>query len=166
MLIQNKKFKLKDGRYAILRSPREDDAPALLDYLITTAGETDFLIRYPEECRLSEEQEREWIRDARESKDMCTLVCEVDGRLAGNCEVRFNKRLKTRHRGTIGIALRKEYWSLGIGTAMFEELIRIAQNGTASFNWSWNSWRVTNGRRHCMRRWVSASSVLSQTPSV
>ena len=51
MLIQNKKFKLKDGRYAILRSPREDDAPALLDYLITTAGETDFLIRYPEECR-------------------------------------------------------------------------------------------------------------------
>ena len=127
MLIQNKKFKLKDGRYAILRSPREDDAPALLDYLITTAGETDFLIRYPEECRLSEEQERERIRDARESKDMCTLVCEVDGRLAGNCEVRFNKRLKTRHRGTIGIALRKEYWSLGIRTAMFEELIRIAQ---------------------------------------
>ena len=74
MLIQNKKFKLKDGRYAILRSPREDDAPALLDYLITTVGETDFLIRYPEECRLSEEQERERIRDARESKDMCTLV--------------------------------------------------------------------------------------------
>ena len=35
--------------------------------------------------------------------------------------------LKTRHRATVAIALLKEYWNLGIGTRMFEELIRIAE---------------------------------------
>lgn len=127
MLIETKKFKLKDGRIGTFRSPVENDALALLDYLRITAGETNFLLRYPEECNLSEEQERERIRGWRESDDVCAIICEVEGRLAGNCEVRFNKRIKMRHRGAIGIALMQPYWNLGIGTAMFEEMIRIAQ---------------------------------------
>lgn len=127
MLIENKEFKMKDGRTAILRSPREDDAPGLLEFLRVSAGETNFLIRYPEECNLTEEQEREWIRNARESDNVCNITCEVDGKIAGNCEVSFSKRIKLAHRGTIGIALLQDCCSQGIGTAMFEELICIAR---------------------------------------
>jgi ribosomal protein S18 acetylase RimI-like enzyme len=32
-------------------------------------------------------------------------------------------KLKNRHRAAIGIALLQEYWGLGIGTALFRELI-------------------------------------------
>lgn len=127
MLIQDKIITLKDGRTALLRSPREEDAPQLLEFLRITAGETEFLLRCPEECDLTEEAERDWIRGCRESGDVCTIVCEVEGKIAGNCEVRFNKRLKLRHRANVGIALTRRYWNLGIGTAMFEELIRIAR---------------------------------------
>lgn len=126
MLIQEMQIKMKDGRTAIFRSPREDDALALLDFLKISAGETDFLIRYPEECNLTEEQEREWIRNVRESDCVCNILCEVDGKVAGNCEVRFVKRIKLSHRAAIGIALLQPYCSQGIGTAMFEEMIRIA----------------------------------------
>ena len=55
------------------------------------------------------------------------MVCLVDGKVAGNCQIRFNKNLKTRHRASIGIALMKEYWNLGIGTQMFEEMIKVAK---------------------------------------
>ncbi len=127
MLIQERTIKLKDGRTAVLRSPRESDAKMLLDILRLTAEETDFLIRCPEECNLTEEQEKQWIRSVRESGGCCTIVCEVEGQLAGNCEVRFHDRIKLSHRGTIGIALVKDYWGLGIGTAMFEQMIRIAK---------------------------------------
>ena len=128
MLLQEKQIKLKDGRTAVLRSPREEDAKALVDYMRTTAEETDFLIRCPEECDLTEEQERQWIRGVRESGSCCAIVCEVDGQLAGNCEVRFHERIKLRHRGVIGIALLKAYWGLGIGSAMFEQMICIAKD--------------------------------------
>lgn len=127
MLIQDKMIKLKDGRTAVLRSPREEDAAQLLEFLRITAGETDFLLRMPEECDLTEEQEREWIRGCRESDYVCAIVCEVGGEIAGNCEVRFNKRLKIRHRANVGIGLKRRFWNLGIGTAMFEELIRVAR---------------------------------------
>ena len=128
MLLQEKQIKLKDGRTAVLRSPREEDAKALVDYMRTTAEETDFLIRCPEECDLTEEQERQWIRGVRESGSCCAIVCEVEGQLAGNCEVRFHERIKLRHRGVIGIALLKAYWGLGIGSAMFEQMICIAKD--------------------------------------
>ena len=127
MLTETKTFYLKDGRQAILRNPREDDTLECLNYIKTVSGETDFLIRYPEDCDMTEEQERAWIRNARESDNQCNLICEVDGNFAGNCEVSFSRRIKMKHRGTIGIALKKGYWNLGIGTAMFEELIRIAR---------------------------------------
>ena len=127
MLFQDKQIKLKDGRTALLRSPREEDARQLLDLMWTVSGETDFLIRYPEEWDLTEEQERAWIHNVRESEDVCVIVCEVDGDLAGNCEVRFHKNIKLRHRGSIGIVLLRRFWGLGIGTAMFREMIRLGE---------------------------------------
>ena len=56
------------------------------------------------------------------------ILCTVDGVLAGNCQITRMNRLKTRHRGSVAIALLKEYWSLGIGTALFREMIAIAED--------------------------------------
>ena len=55
------------------------------------------------------------------------LVCIVDGKVAGNCDISWNNRIKTRHRASVAIALLKEYWNLGIGSRLFEELVRIAE---------------------------------------
>ena len=49
MTINEMEFTLKDGRKAVIRSPRDEDIQGMLDYLIITAGETDFLLRYPED---------------------------------------------------------------------------------------------------------------------
>ena len=35
--------------------------------------------------------------------------------------------MKTRHRAVVAIALLKEFWHQGIGTRLFQELIRIAE---------------------------------------
>ena len=50
MKIKEVKFRLKDGREGLLRSPEEADIPAVLEYLFVSAGESEFLLRYPEEC--------------------------------------------------------------------------------------------------------------------
>ena len=55
------------------------------------------------------------------------LVCLVEGKVAGNCHIAWSKQLKTRHRASVGIALLKEFWNQGIGTRLFQELIRIAE---------------------------------------
>ena len=51
----------------------------------------------------------------------------MDGKVAGNCGISFGTHLKTRHRAGVAIALLRAYWNLGIGTRMFREMIRIAE---------------------------------------
>ena len=61
------------------------------------------------------------------SSDTLAITCYIDGEVAGNCEISFRGGIKTSHRATIAIAILKEYWNLGIGSAMFEELVAAAQ---------------------------------------
>lgn len=121
-------FILKDGRQALLRNPQEKDVQGLLDYLVRSAGESEFILRSPEECgKYTPESEVRWVANMNSSENAAVLVCEVDGVIAGNCEVTRHTQLKTRHRASIGIALMSDFWGQGIGTAMFRELIHIAQ---------------------------------------
>ena len=128
MIVNETEFITKDGRTALLRSPREDDAQALIDYLRVTAGETEFVIRYPEECgRYSIDGEKAFINNINTSDRDAMLICIVDGELAGTCQISWTASIKTRHRASVAIALTKAYWGLGIGTRMMEELFRIAR---------------------------------------
>ena len=62
MKIEEKEVILKNGKTCILRSPRLEDAEQLIEYLKISAGETDFLLKYPEEVNISLEQEREILQ--------------------------------------------------------------------------------------------------------
>ena len=128
MVIRDIEFTLKDGRTAVLHSPREEDVPGMLEYLYVSAGETDFLLRYPEECgKYTPEAEKALFERLNASETEAMLACTVDGRIAGNCQIAWSRRIKTGHRASVAIALLKEFWGLGIGTRMFEEMIRIAE---------------------------------------
>ena len=55
------------------------------------------------------------------------IACLVNRNIAGNCLISFNSGIKDRHRASVAIALLQKYWSLGIGTRMFEEMFQIAR---------------------------------------
>ena len=129
MVIDDVRFQLKDGREAILRSPKEEDVESTLEYLVVSAGETDYILRYPEECgKYTPEGEKKLFEQKNASPDEAMIMCVVDGKVVGNCDISFFKGIKTRHRATIGIALISAFWNQGIGTKMMEELIRLAES--------------------------------------
>ena len=127
MRFEDKHIQLKDGRVALLRSPGPEDAVKMLDYLKTTATETEFMIRYPEECTDTVEQEADFLRHTLNSELNMMIACELDGNIVGNCQLMCHGRLKTRHRAGVAIALIRDCWGLGIGSAMFEEMIAAAR---------------------------------------
>ena len=129
MIICEFELTLKDGRKALIRSPKEEDIQGMLDYLYQSAEETDFVLRYPEECsRYTAEGERELFDRINRSDTEAMLVCIVEGKVAGNCQITWNNRIKTRHRASVAIALLRDYWNQGIGTRLFQELIKIAED--------------------------------------
>lgn len=129
MIFNEKKITLKDGRTAILKTPCIEDAEKMLQYIKKACGETDFLARYPEEWdHVSVESEEKWVKNLRESQSAFAIACYIDGEIAGNCDINFRGGIKTSHRATVAIAILKEYWNLGIGSAMFAELMTAAES--------------------------------------
>lgn len=128
MIIKDIEYKLKDGRNALIRSPKDEDIQGMLDYLYISAGETDFLMRYPEEySKYTPEGEKALFDSINESDNEVMLICLVEGKVAGNCQISWSNGLKTRHRASVAIALLSEFWNQGIGTRFFQELIHIAE---------------------------------------
>ena len=128
MIIKDIEYKLKDGRNALIRSPKDEDIQGILDYLSISAGETDFILRYPEECsKYTAEGEKALFDRINKSDNEAMLVCLVEGKVAGNCQITWSKSIKKRHRASVAIALLSEYWNQGIGTRLFQELINIAE---------------------------------------
>ena len=132
MLFPEKSVVLKNGQTAVLRSPRVEEAAEMLEYLRDVAEETHFILREPEECDDTLEEEEAFLRAITASPASVMILCEVDGKIAGNCHLSFQKRLKVRHRASVAIALRKKYWGLGIGTAFFREMIAVARENGVS----------------------------------
>ena len=126
MVFPEKEITLKDGRIALLRSPLPSDAEAALEYMKITAGETPYLLRTPEEIKLTVADEEKYLSRVAADPNTVSIFCYINDVLAGNCNITRRTKQKNKHRASIGIALKQEFWGLGIGTALFEEMIAIA----------------------------------------
>ena len=123
-----KAIRLKDGRECILRHGTERDGQEVLDCFIRTHGETENLSSYPDEIRLTLDQEKKFLKSRAESPDELELLAEVDGRIVGLAAMdRIGQYEKVRHRAHFGISIYREYWGLGIGRAMTEACIECAK---------------------------------------
>ena len=128
MIFAPKEIILKNGKKAILRNVTPEDAQEILKFYKQIAGETFFMMRYPEECDLMDvEGEQERLKAKQDSKDNLFLCCETEGKIVGDCGLSRQCHIKTRHRGSVGIGILKEYWNMGIGTALFEEIIKAGK---------------------------------------
>lgn len=129
MTIEPITFVLKDSRACLIRSPREEDIQGVLDYLYQSAKETEFVLRYPEECGMyTEEGERAYFEASNKSDNQAMLVALVDGQVVGTSQIAWSRMIKLRHRASVAIAILRDYWGQGLGTKMMEEMFRIAKD--------------------------------------
>lgn len=124
MIIEQRQVMLKNGQGCVLRSPKAEDAEELVKFVRATSQETDFLLKCPEESDIPVEQEKFILQYFNEAAREVMILAEVEGKLAGNCNLSQagKGRLKVRHRCACGVTLYREYWGLGLGSALMELL--------------------------------------------
>ncbi|SFD28613.1 GNAT family N-acetyltransferase [Clostridium uliginosum] len=121
-------IKLKDGTPCILRSPNEDDAEKMIEYLKITSKETHFMVRYPEEIKMTIDAEKECLKNNLISDKDIMIAAFVNGELAGNAGIScVRNHIKLKHRAVFGISIKEKYWNNGIGSILLKEIIEQAK---------------------------------------
>lgn len=129
MRIDEERITLKDGRCLLLRSAEEKDAELMMEYLMKTAEETHYLLRYPDEIHFSIEQEKQIIRNILASDNTVWFTVFDGNKAVGNCSISWNNdRIKIRHRCDLAIALEQKYCGCGLGTLLLERACTKAKS--------------------------------------
>ena len=116
------------GRTLILRNAEPEDATMLLEYLRKTSAETPFLLREPDEVKLTLEQEIKFIQRQKEAKRDLFLIATYNGKIVGNCSLMSKGSYrKLKHRCNVAIALYQEYWGNGIGEILMKTVLEVAR---------------------------------------
>ena len=128
MIFPEREITLKDGRKCVLRPTGPALAAEMIEYMKVTAGETPWLLRYPDEVSYTLESEQEILNRLLDDPGTVMMAAVVDGKVAGNSSINsIGSKRKIRHRCSLAIALYREYWDLGIGTAMIGYLTELAK---------------------------------------
>ena len=122
-----KTIKLKDGRVCIIRNATALDAKDVLALYNNVNNETDFLLTYPDEKGFSIEEEKSFLRQKEESTIEVELCALVDNAIVGLAGVSaIGTREKISHRAELGVSIEKDFWHLGIGSALTKASIECA----------------------------------------
>ncbi len=120
-------IKLKDGRDCLIRNCLREDGPAALDVFIRTHEQTDYLLSYPDECAMTADEEADYLAGKTDSANEIELVAEVGGKIVGLAGIEsMGAVYKVRHRAQFGISVDRDFWGLGLGTALTRACIDLA----------------------------------------
>ena len=119
---------LKCGLELLVRNAVASDARALRDIMQRTHAQTDYLLSYPDEQSVDDEQEARSLEETERSCNEVELVAIIDGRIVGSAGVSaVRSRRKVAHRARFGISILKEYWGMGIGRMLTDASIDCAR---------------------------------------
>ena len=121
-----KEIGVKSGQTLMLRRPTEDDAEKMIEYLNIVGGESDNLLFGENEFNLSIEEEREYINNSN-NKSNLMIIGIIDNDIVCIGQIRKLTRKRIAHNSEIAISVKKDYWGIGIGSSIMEELIGFAK---------------------------------------
>lgn len=119
---------LKDGKEYSFKSVLPSEAKSMYDLRYKTAGETNFLTRYPDEFPKDCEKEKESLEKVLEADREFFLGAYDGDQLIGSTHIwPVCRHEKFGHRAEIGILLAKDYWSCGIGKRLICDALEYAK---------------------------------------
>ena len=108
---------------------REDDAAAIIEFMTVIGGDTDNLpFSASDFASVDPEDEKYVIREIRKGRNIYAIAVS-DGKIIGSCEIRAQgDRTRIRHRADIAIAVRKDFWGMGIAKHLLDYSLAEAKD--------------------------------------
>lgn len=123
-----RRLQLNNGQWCALRSPEPTEAAQRMAFLHCINAETDFMARGASDSPADEALVAGVIAEQLEDDSALEIAAWLDNRMiaCGSISRIASAYPRKRHRAQLGIAVLREYWGLGLGTAILSALIDAA----------------------------------------
>ena len=122
-----KQVLLKNGKQLIVRNADEKDVCEFTVFTNKLFKETNNFARGKEDEEVTEEMQSNYIMQHKLSKNSILLVAELNGKIVGHAHLaQKSSKIRMRHRSEFGIGILKEFWGMGIGKILMQEIISFA----------------------------------------
>jgi len=128
--VKPREYILKDGRRATICSAQISDAEGVLEQIKSVFVEREYTVTTIDDdmSDFTVDKEKEWVKRHIEEPGHLLIVAEVDDRIIGSADLHNGNRKRTRHVGTLGITVIKDFRGLGVGEALMETLLGWASD--------------------------------------
>lgn len=120
-------YTLKNSKNLIIRKATVEDTEEILHISNEVAGETSNFSYAKGEYYMTYDQQYTYISNIKDSKNSCFFVGIIDGKIVGSITFVSSSRKRLEHRGEMGIAVLKNYWGIGIGSALIKCFLKWAR---------------------------------------
>ncbi|NFF41192.1 GNAT family N-acetyltransferase [Clostridium argentinense] len=134
MFMNLKEIQLKSGEKLILRRPMIEDAKRIIEYVNIVGGESNNLLFGKDEFHLTVEEEKEHIKRMNNDSNSLMILGIIDDNIVSLAQITSSNRKRIAHNSEVSISVKKDYWRNGIGSAVMEEIIRFAREGSVIKN--------------------------------
>lgn len=118
-----------NGKNIVFRMAAVEDAQAIVDYIHIVAGESDNLSFGADSVPITLENEIGYLKSLEDSKTSAHFVVLCDNSIIATSHIATKSRQRMAHVASLGISVRKDYWHMGIGHELMNEMIRWAKEG-------------------------------------
>jgi RimJ/RimL family protein N-acetyltransferase len=122
-IIEQKEFKLKNGKPAIIRSAMVKDAPQIVKLLKVIVKEGPYTLMEPDEFSYTIRSESKKIKRYNKAPGKVYIVAEIKKEVVGFIAfVNWDTR-RTEHTGLMSMFIKRKYRNKGAGKALGNELL-------------------------------------------
>ena len=119
---------LKNGNELLIRKAEKKDAQKILYYLNVVGGESDNLLFGADGFTMSVEQEEQYIEQMNNSQTSTLIIGLIDSKIVSTGSISSPSIERISHQCDIAISVLKEFWDIGIGTCMMNEIINFVKH--------------------------------------
>ncbi len=128
MKIEERTFLFPNGERAIIRSAGPEDALLVKTHRETTASETHFMAREPEDGQMNLQRITVILDEVEKSERDFMVTAFVGDEVIGDLGVTtVRPHVKYLHRAYLGMSIRQKYTGMGLGTFMMQIALEQAK---------------------------------------
>ncbi|WP_244151154.1 GNAT family N-acetyltransferase [Parageobacillus thermantarcticus] len=125
--IQARQFMAKNGKQFVVRTALPNDADKVVDFIRTVLGEAPYLLTTEAEFKATGEQQKQLLQQMLDDDGKLAILAEYDGEIIGFLDFHNGHRLRTKHQGSFGMSVKKDFRNQGVGKALLTMLLDWAK---------------------------------------